>query len=76
MLGKRHQQVFKRVPAVAQWDQLSLWNAGMQVQSQAQQSGLRIWQLQCRLQLGSDLIPGLWTLYATGKPQTNFFLSF
>jgi len=54
------------VPAVAQWNWWLLWSTGMQVQSPAQHSELRI-QLCCNC--GLDLIPGMVAPYATGQPK-------
>ena len=51
---------------MVQRDRQCLGSAGMQVQSLARHSGLRI---QCCCSFGSDLIPGLETPYATGWPR-------
>ena len=53
------------VPAVVQWDQWYLGSSGMQVQSRARHSGLRI-QRCCRC--GWNLIPGLGTPYTMEAP--------
>ena len=57
------------VPAVAQQDQQCLWSTGMQVQSPAWHSALRIWHC-CRCGIGyncsSDMTPGLGIPYAEG----------
>uniref|UniRef100_A0A8D1UD07 Synaptotagmin 17 n=1 Tax=Sus scrofa TaxID=9823 RepID=A0A8D1UD07_PIG len=42
-LGSPCQDSTWGVPAVAQWDWRGLWSTGMQVQSPARHSGLRIW---------------------------------
>ena len=58
------------VPAVVQWDWQHLWSAGMQVQSLAWHSELRI---QCCWivghNCGSDLIPGPGTPFTMGQPK-------
>ena len=61
-----------RLLAVAQWDWQHLWSFGMQIQSPAWQSGLRI-PCCCSCSkghnCGSYLIPGLGTPYVTGWPK-------
>ena len=57
---------------MAQWDQRHLSSAGPQVQSLAQDTGLRV--LRCRSyglghNYGSDPIPGRGTPYVTGQPK-------
>ena len=65
------------VPAVAQWDRWHLWIPGMQVQSPAWHSGLRIGGCcSCGVgcNCGSALIPGPETPYVLGpskKKQTS-----
>ena len=57
---------------MVQQDQQHLGSPGMQVQSPAQHSGLRIWRCgSCSLGCndGSDLIPGPGTPYAVGQPK-------
>ena len=67
------------VPAVEQWGWWCLGNAGMQVQSLARHSGLRIQHCHsCSLghNYGLDLIPGLGTPYVAGQPKKGGKKSF
>ena len=53
---------------MGQWDLSCLESPGVQIQSPAQHSRLRI-QHCCSCDLGSDLIPGSGTPYAMGWPK-------
>ena len=57
---------------MTQWDWQHLGSPGIQAPSPAQHDELRIWRCcSCGLgcKYGSDLIPGLGTPYATGRPK-------
>ena len=59
-------------PTVAWWSRWHFWSTGTWVWSLAQRSELRIWHwcscgVSCNC--GSDLIPGLRTPYAIGRPK-------
>ena len=67
-----HKIVKTGIPTVGQWNQWCLWSSGMQVQSPAWHSGLRIWHC-CSFSLilnsSLDLIPGPGSACAEGWPK-------